>query len=201
MTRKQAASRAIAILSKDEENREICEALQKIVSGRLTEDWNKELVLESIEDFIYENGYYPSSKEMDQNPNMPCHASAYMAMGMGYTKVKKTYFPDVIDKKEWETPTQEEWIQQFIEIYGGMDYKPCIKEFDRDYGSKYGWANTWMARTGSRTWRELLTKAGFEDCVRNVRTPHYELEVTLSESDLPCEEYDKMEAILRPLLN
>ena len=92
MTRKQAASRAIAILSKDEENREICEALQKIVSGRLTEDWNKELVLESIEDFIYENGYYPSSKEMDQNPNMPCHASAYNGYGDGIYQGQEDLF-------------------------------------------------------------------------------------------------------------
>lgn len=71
MTRKQVALRAIELLSGNEENREICEALGRIVSSRLTEDWNKELALEAIQDFIDENGYFLSAKEMDYDAMMP----------------------------------------------------------------------------------------------------------------------------------
>lgn len=52
MTRKQAAAKAIELLSGNEENREICEAPGRVVNGRLTEIWNKELLLEAIQDFI-----------------------------------------------------------------------------------------------------------------------------------------------------
>ena len=75
MTRKQAALRAIGLLSGSEENREICEALERIAGGKLSQDWNCELALEAIRDFIDENGYYPTAKEMDLDARMPAHAS------------------------------------------------------------------------------------------------------------------------------
>lgn len=90
------------------ENKEICEGLSKIVNGRLTEIWNQELVLESIQDFITEHGYYPTVKQMDASPMMPAHASAYLTMGMGYRAVKEMYFPDVPQSHEYGKPTAEE---------------------------------------------------------------------------------------------
>lgn len=112
MTRKQAALKAIELLSGSEENKEVCEALGRIVNGRLTEIWNKELVLEAIQNFINENGYYPTIKEMDADPMLPAHASAYIAMGMGYMKVKETYFPDVVKKEEYLSVPRDEWMKK-----------------------------------------------------------------------------------------
>lgn len=199
MTRKQAALKAIELLSGNEENKEICEALSRITNGKLAETWNKELVLESIQDFISENGYYPSAKQMDRDPMMPAHASAYIAMGMGYRDVKEKYFPDVPKKSEDGNQTTEEWIEQFQKLFIELD-KPTKKEFDVKRPKESSSATTWIRKTESDSWNDLLKKSGFADCRRNIHTPHCQLEVTTTESDLTVEEYLKMEHYFRALL-
>ena len=199
MTRKQAALKAIELLSGSEENKEICEALGRVVNGRLTEIWNKELVLESIEDFISENGYYPSAKQMDADPMMPAHASSYLAMGMGYTKVKETYFPNVPKKSDLEKPTEDDWLEKFIALFLELG-KPTQREFDKIKPEGAGSASTWVRRTKSKNWNDLLVRSGFEDCLRNIHTPHGMLEVTTIESNLSEAEYLKMEENLKLLL-
>jgi len=199
MTRKQAALKAIELLSGDENNKELCEALARIVKGRLTEIWNKELALESITDFIYANGYYPTVKQMDADPMMPAHASARLAFGMGYRKVKETYFPDIPTKEEFENVPIEEWIKQFKKIYVELG-KPTFREFDLNRPEGVGAATAWLRRTKSKTWNELLIKSGFENCLRVNHEKHFELEVNTIESDLSEEEYLKMEEQLKVLL-
>lgn len=199
MTRKQAALKAIELLSVSEENKEICEALSKIANGRLTEIWNEELVLESIQDFIAENGYYPTAKQMDADPMMPAHASAYIAMGMGYRAVKETYFPDVPHKEEYGKPTVEEWIEQFQELFMELG-KPTEREFNEKRPEGTACASTWVRRAECKSWNDLLEKSGFEDCLRNIHAPHCRLEVTTTESDLSEAEYLKMEEDLKLLL-
>ncbi len=199
MTRKQAALKAIELLSGSEENKEICEGLSKIVNGRLTEIWNQELVLESIQDFITENGYYPTVKQMDASPMMPAHASAYIAMGMGYRAVKETYFPDVPHKEEYGKPTAEEWIEQFQELFMELG-KPTEREFNEKRPEGTACASTWARRAKCKNWNDLLVKSGFEDCLRNIHAPRCQLEVTTTESDLTEAEYLKMEENLKLLL-
>lgn len=199
MTRKQAALKAIERLSGNEENKEICEALSKIVNGRLTEIWNRELVLESIEDFVAENGYYPTVRQMDADPMMPAHASAYLAMGMGYRAVKETYFPDVPNKEEYGKPTAEEWIEEFQNIFAELG-RPTEKEFNEKRPGGIACASTWARRAKCKNWNDLLAKSGFGDCLRNIHTPHCSLEVTTTESDLSEAEYLKMEENLKLLL-
>lgn len=199
MTRKQAALKAIELLSGNEENKEICEGLSKIVNGRLTEIWNKELVLESIQDFITENGYYPTVKQMDASPMMPAHASAYIAMGMGYRAVKEIYFPDVPHKEEYGKPKVEDWMEQFRALFIRLG-KPTQKEFDRIRPEGAGSASTWVRRTKSKSWNDLLVQSGFEDCLRNIHAPRCQLEVTTIESDLTEAEYLKMEENLKFIL-
>ncbi len=199
MTRKQAALKAIEILEGKEEYKEICEGLSKIVNGRLTEIWNQELVLESIQDFITEHGYYPTVKQMDASPMMPAHASAYIAMGMGYRAVKKTYFPDVPNKEEYGKPTAEEWIEQFQELFEELG-KPTEREFNENRPEGTACASTWVRRAECKNWNDLLVKSGFEDCLRNIHAPRCQLEVTTTESDLTEAEYLKMEENLKLLL-
>ena len=199
MTRKHAALRAIELLSGNEENREICEALEKIARGKLTNDWSKELVLESIEDFIEEHGYYPTAKEMDSDPMMPAHASAYLAMGMGYTKVKETYFPNVLTKSEQMQLSSEEWMERFKVLYVELGM-PSANEFTRRRPAGEATALTWAKRTGCDTWTDLLIKSGFEKCIRTPCNHHPELTATITELELSVEEYEKMEKELSRLL-
>ncbi len=200
MTRKQAALRAIELLSENEENREICEALERIVQGRLTQTWNKELALEAIQDFISENGYYPSTREMDDNPMLPAHPSARLAIGMGYAKIKETFFPDVVTKEALLSVPKEEWMEKFIEIYRDMGM-PTFQEFNKMRKKDIiGGAETWVRRTGCESWIDLLKKSGFKEAVRKDRNHHCELSVTTKESSLPIEEYDRMEDILTKVL-
>lgn len=200
MTRKQAAAKAIELLSGNEENREICEALGKVVNGRLTEIWNKELLLEAIQDFINENGYYPSSREMDEDPMLPAHASAYIVMGMGYNKVRETYFPDVAKKEDCNLISKEEWIEKFKTIYQEMGM-PTQKQFDmgRQKG-EVGAATTWIRRAGCDSWNDLLQKCGFQESIRKDDNRHCALTVSVSESNLPVEAYKKMEDELNRVL-
>lgn len=199
MTRKQAALKAIELLSGNEENKEICEGLSKIVNGKLTEIWNQELVLESIQDFITEHGYYPTVKQMDASPMMPAHASAYLAMGMGYRAVKETYFPDVPHKQEYGKPTAEEWIEQFQKIFVELE-KPTEREFNEKRPEGIACASTWARRAECKNWNDLLVKSGFEECLRNIHAPRCTLEVITLESDLSEAEYLKMEENLKLLL-
>ena len=199
MTRKHAALRAIELLSGNEQNREICEVLGKIAWGKLSNDWNKELVLESIEDFIEEHGYYPTSKEMDNDPMMPAHASAYLAMGMGYTKVKETYFPNVLTKIEQMQLSCEEWMERFKVLYAEMGM-PSACEYTRRRPAGEATANTWVKRIGCDSWNDLLIKSGYEKCVRTHCNHHSELTAMISESELSFEEYEKMEEELSRLL-
>lgn len=199
MTRKQAALRAIELLSGNDEHKEICEALGRIVNGRLTEIWNKELVLESIQDFITENGYYPSAKQMDADPMMPAHASAYLAMGMGYTKVKETFFPDVPKKEEYEAVSVEQWKEKFQKLYDVLG-KPTERNFNETRPDGEACASTWVRRVKCKSWNDLLAECGFGKNLRNIHTPHCKLEVTTSESDLSEEEYLEMEENLKRLL-
>ena len=61
---------------------------------------------------------------------MPAHASAYLGMGMGYTKVKETYFPNVLTKSEQMQLSCEKWMERFKVLYAepGM---PSANEFTR----------------------------------------------------------------------
>ncbi|MCM1343449.1 MAG: hypothetical protein NC305_13645 [Lachnospiraceae bacterium] len=199
MTRKQAALRAIELLSGNEENREICEALERIARDKLSQDWNRELALESIQDFIDENGYYPTAKEMDHNARMPAHASLNLAVGMCYTKVKEKYFPDVITKAEKQRGNLEEWLENFKVVFGKMG-KPSEKGFNRCRSDDIPHSTTWIKRTESTSWSDMLRKCGFESDIRAERNRHCPLTVSTSESDLSDEQYDKMEKELQKLL-
>lgn len=200
MTRKQAAAKAIELLSGNEENREICEALGRVVNGRLTEIWNKELLLEAIQDFINENGYYPSSREMDEDPMLPSHASAYIVMGMGYIKVKETYFPDVAKKEDCNLVSKEEWMEKFKAIYQEMGM-PTQRLFDLKRQKEYvGTATTWIRRAGCDSWNDLLQKCGFQESIRKDDNRHCALLVSVRESNLPVEAYKKMEDELNRVL-
>ena len=158
MTRKQAALKAIELLSGDEENKEVCEALGKIVNGRLTEIWNKELVLETIQDFISENGYYPSIKEMDIDPMLPAHTLAYLAIGMGYLKTKEIYFPDAVVKQVYKSKIQEEWMEKFKNLYREIGM-PSQRLFNIQREAGEGCASTWVRRTGCASWNDCCRRA------------------------------------------
>lgn len=199
MTRKQAALKAIELLSGNEENREICEALGRVVNSRLTEDWNKELALEAIQDFIDENGYFPSAKEMDYDAMMPAHASLYLAVGMRYTKVKEAYFPDVMTKAEKQKCNVEEWIASFKELFIKMG-KPSEKSFNKDRDGDIPHSTTWIKRTESDSWSDMLRKCGLAEYIKNSYNRHCPLTVSTSESDLSVEQYNKMEEDLKKIL-
>ena len=173
--------------------------LEKIAWGKLSNDWNKELVLESIEEFIEEHGYYPTSKEMDNDPMMPAHASAYLAMGMGYTKVKGTYFPNVLTKSEQMQLSSEEWMERFKVFYAEMGM-PSACEFTRRRPVGEATANTWVKRAGCDSWNDLLIKSGYEKCVRTLCNHHCELTATANRPELSVEEYGVIEEALSKLL-
>lgn len=199
MTRKQAALRAIGLLSGSEENREICEALERIAGGKLSQDWNCELALEAIRDFIDENGYYPTAKEMDLDARMPAHASLKLAAGMCYTKVKEAYFPDVPTKAEKEKGTAQGWLEDFKTVFMEMG-RPSEKGFNRDRDARVPHAATWIKRTGSTSWSDMLRKCGFEKDIRAGRNRHCPLTVSASVSDLSGGQYERIEEELRKLL-
>lgn len=184
-------------MSGDEENREICEILGRVVNGRLTEVWSKELLLETIQDFINENGYYPTIKEMDADPMLPAHASSYIAMGMGYTKVKETYFPDVVKKEDYFSVSRDEWMKKYKGLYKEMGMPPQ-RVFNNERAE--GCVSIWVRRTGCKSWNDLLQKSGFVEAVRRDNNHHCELIVSISELNLSVEAYDKMEETLKKIL-
>lgn len=170
--------KAIELLSGNEENKEVCEVLGRIVNGRLTVIWNK---------------------EMEADPMMHAHASAYIAMGMGYMKVKETYFSDVVKKEEYLLVSRDEWLGKFKVLYKKMGMLPQ-KVFNNERAEGEGCASTWVRRTGCELWNDLLQKSGFGEAVKRDNNHHCELIVSISESDLSAEAYDRMEETLKKVL-
>lgn len=199
MTRKQAVLKAIEVLSKEDSYNEVCEALERIISSKLVGTWSKELTLEAVEDFIRENGYYPTLREMDEDDMLPAHASAYIAMGIGHEDMKRKYFPNVPYRAQFIKPSQEEWRERFQALYAELG-TPSEDLFDKVRPEGEACADTWKRRLKCKRWSELLRKCGFGHCVRANDNKNVKLTVSTSKSTLSIEDYKKMEQNLEKLL-
>jgi len=85
-------------------------------------------------------------------------------LGMGYTKVKETYFPNVLTKIVRMQLTCEEWMERFKVLYAEMGM-PSACEFTRKRPAGETTANTWVKRTGC----DIIVSWNFKHIV-NVKT-------------------------------
>lgn len=70
MTRKQAILEAISVLKAKNTSKEIIDKLNEILHNNFNVRWTKELIVDSFESFIIENGRIPSQKDLDDKTGL-----------------------------------------------------------------------------------------------------------------------------------
>ncbi len=158
MTRKQALLQAIGILGKDQSNQEICEKLNDIIQDYPIIQWNQKNILDSIDQFILDNGRMPVTKDFNSE-KLPAFCTVKNKFKLNYNEFKNKYY------KEYITPysdkTKEEIIDIFKNEYIRLNY-PTMNEYDKKRNKEIPSHKIIVKLCGFLTWNELLYNCGFE---------------------------------------
>lgn len=124
MTRKQAMSEAISILSQDSKNTQIVVKLQEILCELPMSIWTKESILDAIENYAIEhNNTLPYERELTSKNHMPSNTVIYNLFGISAIReFYAKYFSDhlvrpCLKKSPYENYSQEDFVKIFIQNY------------------------------------------------------------------------------------
>ena len=151
MTRKQALSKAIEALSKEEGYNDVICLLQDIYDELPLIHWSDKSIRDTVEQFAIDNGRNPTSSDF-RKKGMPPHPVIKQKYKINLSEWLKINYPTY-------TPTFEElknkYTHEFIEEY--IRLKPTSEEdfnLRRNKSTK-----TWITvakYNGTTSWRELL---------------------------------------------
>lgn len=134
MTRKQAMSEAISILSKDSKNEKIVEKLQEILCELPMSTWTKKSILDAIENYAIEhNNTLPYERELTSTNHMPSNTVIYNLFGISairefYSKYFSNYLVRSRQKESpYENYSQEDFVKIFIQNYARIKKELNVK--------------------------------------------------------------------------
>lgn len=164
MTRKQALSRAIALLSSlppDEETKAVQEALQELAADLPVTGWDEKTVFDTVEQFFLDHGRYPNAKEFESR-GLPSHPTIANRFGMTVVDFLDTFYPqryDFIHKsiRKYREYPKEHWLEVFKEQMKKHQIRTAA-EYNRKRTEGPGWA--YIAHLfGVTSWNQLLACA------------------------------------------
>lgn len=95
MTRKQALAKVLDILETEEIDEEIINKIEEIYEETPSCTWTKNRVLDAIEQFIYDNGYFPSRRDFVYP--LPNIGTVHTKLGTtSLQEVEYLYFPTIV---------------------------------------------------------------------------------------------------------
>ena len=172
MTRKQALSKAISILSEDKKNDEIVLVLQNLLNEYPYSRWRKETVIDSITQYAIEhNNCLPQIHELTKENKLP--SKTVIEYLFGYSSINlfyKEYFSEY-KIEGYNSPYRQQTIEYFIcifkENYEMMKQNNKGRKFigARAY-DKMRMENTPCSKTiirncGLNSYNELLVMCGY----------------------------------------
>ncbi len=185
MTRKQAVSEAIAILSqntKDTKNEQIVEKLQEILNELPISTWTEKSILDAIENYAIEHhNLLPYEKELTSKNHMPSNTVIHNLFGFSAIReFYAKYFPDYTTKSLRKSPyanlSKEDFQNIFIQNYNRIKAELNVKNVYYQIYDLYKEDNTPCASTIMRncccnTYNELLIQCGIK-CTKKKLATH-----------------------------
>lgn len=200
MTRKQAISKAIMILSQDIHNTSIVEKLYEISTEFPLSSWTQKSILDAIENYALEHdNKLPYERELTSENNMPSNTVIYNKFGIkSIRKFYEKYFPNFVMKSLYGTPycelTQENFKNLFTKNYNCIKNKLQVKNVTNKLYNTYRdiespCVETIMRNCNCTTYSELLILCN----IKNENEPlETHLTITYNDDDRWHENFDKL---------
>lgn len=163
MTRKQAVSRAIEELSKNQKNQEVCEVLKELHDELPLSHWTEKSIHDVVKQFVLENGRLPTAQDFLKVDYLPSRCTIKNKLGITFEEFYKKYYTDFYrnNRSRYAYKEIEFWIGVFKEQYIKHG-EPAINKFDLVRDKNTPCAQTYLKITGIESWNELLDYCGFE---------------------------------------
>ena len=162
MTRKQAVLRAIELLSKNQENQEICKVLENLANELPLAHWTENSILDAVEQFFAENNKLPSSLDYLKVDYLPNRITIKNKLGLTMDEFYDKYYGNIYynNNSIYNHKDKSYWINIFKEQYEKHNC-PGLNDFNkvRDEGTPS--VVTYCKIAGVDTWNELLTYCGY----------------------------------------
>lgn len=158
MTRRQALSRAVRLLSADGENKELCGVLEELQRELPLARWSRASILDAIEDYICEHGCLPRPKDMGSGLGLPSHMTVRKFFGMTVMEFEETYFPDYVHRcasSVYHRHDREYWLNNFKRQYERMG-RPTMEVYQKEREAGTPCAAHIKKLAGAKTWGELV---------------------------------------------
>lgn len=182
MTRKQAVSKAISILSENKENDKIIEKLQEILSELPMSTWTKKSILDAIENYAIEHhNTLPYEKELTSKNHMPSNTVIHNLFG--FSAIREfygKYFPNYSTKSpRYESPyanlSKEDFQNIFIKNYYRIKSELGVKNvhyriYDLHKENNTPCVNTIIRNCCCNTYSELLILCGIKRPKKKLET-------------------------------
>ncbi|MCM1234081.1 MAG: hypothetical protein NC489_28590 [Ruminococcus flavefaciens] len=173
MTRKQAISQAIAILSQDAQNANIIEKLKAIQSELPITTWTQASIIDAVENYAIEhNNVLPYQKQLTSENNLPSFtairgqfgvSSVYDFYDIYLPNYKKFYRTNSPYKEQDILYFQNIFINNYNRIKQQLKVKTVrMKTYDDHRDSNTPLAKTIIVNCGCETYDELLIRCGFK---------------------------------------
>lgn len=173
MTRKQALLKAVSILSRTGENKEIIALLTDIYNELPLTHWTDKSIKDTVGQFIEDNGRIPTVTDFKRK-GMPPHTVIKQKYNITLAEWLEQNFPH---KKDTYGELKEKYTRQFIADYNR------IKPPSQEYFNKNRTGNTRSWQTvanyhGVKSWRDLIKALNLPDYSYNRSSSvHKELSV------------------------
>lgn len=173
MTRKQAVSEAIQILSNDNANREIVDKLEEMLLEMPLSSWTKKSILDSIETFAIEhNNTLPTVEQLTKENGLPSNTVIYAKFHISSIKIfYQKYFSGFKQKDSNSSQYRNEEPNYFIDTfksnYSAIGKLLNLKYVDYNTYNNYKKENTPHLSTiikncKCKTYYELLVLCGYK---------------------------------------
>jgi hypothetical protein len=167
MTRKQAVLRAIEELSRYKKNAEIVPVLQEIYNELPIMKWNKESILDSIQQYMNEhNNMFPPKKKFGYG-ELPAKTTVYKIFNVNsIEEFREKYFPESDDyaSSPYKDYQKEDYVKAFVDSYNSINNGAYVKRNEFDHHRKNGTpcVRTMIILFECRTYKELLKKLNIQ---------------------------------------
>lgn len=203
MTRKQAISRAIDILSKNKENSDVVLKLQELYSEMPLSYWTKDSIIDSIETYALEhNNTLPQAGDLISENNLPSSTVINAKFNISSMDVFLTkYFPHIKKKNKSNSPyknkDEDYFIKTFKDNYTRIQKTLGVKivsakTYNKNRQKDTPYYGTIVKQCGCSSYEDLLIKFGYKKA-------HSPISTTLNVSYNDKDNYD--DSVLKDIVN
>lgn len=203
MTRKQAISRAIDILSQDKQNHDIVLKLQEIYSELPLSHWTRQSIIDAIETYALEhNNILPNVSEFTSKNKLPSGTVINAKFNISSIDFfLKKYFSNLNKKNKINSPYKDKEKEFFINIfkdnYTIIKNKLNVKSVSARAYNKHRKKHTPLYETiirqcGFDSYEDLLIECGY----KNPHTP-FSFSLNISYNDINNNTNDILNDIIK----